>query len=104
MPWNGTLPAGRVHQLHGRSWSGAGGVRRVEVSTDGGRSWRRATPHGSGHGWQRWSVPWRPPGPGSYTLRARATDSTGATQPAIAPYNTQGYLFGAVVAHPVTIT
>jgi DMSO/TMAO reductase YedYZ molybdopterin-dependent catalytic subunit len=104
LPWHGTLSAGRVHRLHGRSWSGAGSIRRVEVSTDGGRSWRRATPHGSGHGWQRWSVPWRPAAPGSYTLRARATDSTGATQPAVAPYNTQGYLFGAVVGHPVTVT
>jgi hypothetical protein len=93
-----------VHRLHGRSWSGAGGIRKVEVSADGGRTWRRATPHGNGRGWQRWSVPWRPAGPGSYTLRARATDTTGATQPAVAPYNTQGYLFGAVVDHPVTVT
>lgn len=49
-------------------------------------------------------MPWRPAGPGSYTLRARATDITGVTQPAVAPYNTQGYLFGAVVDHPVTVT
>jgi DMSO/TMAO reductase YedYZ molybdopterin-dependent catalytic subunit len=103
LPWDGTLAAGRVHHLHGRSWSGTGGIRQVEVSTDG-RTWRRATPRGSGRGWQRWSVPWRPAGPGSYTLRARATDTTGATQPAVAPYNTQGYLFGAVVDHPVTVT
>jgi DMSO/TMAO reductase YedYZ molybdopterin-dependent catalytic subunit len=104
LPWNGTLAPGRVHHLTGRSWSGSGGIRAVEVSTDGGHSWRRAHPHGSGRGWQRWSVPWRPTTPGSYTLRARATDSTGATQPEVAPYNTQGYLFGAVVAHPVTVS
>jgi hypothetical protein len=34
---------------------------------------------------------------------ARATDATGATQPDVAPYNTLGYLFGAVVRHPVTV-
>lgn len=36
-------------------------------------------------------------------LRARATDSTGATQPDRSAYNTEGYLFDAVVAHPVTV-
>jgi DMSO/TMAO reductase YedYZ molybdopterin-dependent catalytic subunit len=102
LPWNGTLTAGRTHHLHGRSWSGTGGIRDVEVSTDG-RSWRRVIPQGRDHGWQRWSVPWHPARPGSYTLRARATDVTGATQPDATLFNTQGYLFGAVVNHPVTV-
>jgi hypothetical protein len=74
------------------------------VSTDDGATWRRARPVGAGgeRAWQRWEYPWRPT-PGSYTLRARATDGTGVTQPDVAPYNTLGYLFGAVVAHPVTV-
>ncbi|HYQ69404.1 sulfite oxidase [Actinophytocola sp.] len=102
LPWGGTLAAGRTHHLTGRSWSGTGGVRGVEVSTDG-RTWRHAAPRGHDGAWLRWSLPWRPTGPGSYTLRARATDRTGAGQPAVAPYNTQGYLFGAVVGHPITV-
>jgi DMSO/TMAO reductase YedYZ molybdopterin-dependent catalytic subunit len=104
LPWNGTLAADRTHHLHGRSWSGTGGIRKVEVSTDAGQTWRHTIPHGRDNGWHRWSLPWRPTGPGSYTLRARATDRTGTTQPDIAPYNTQGYLFGAVVNHPITVT
>lgn len=103
LPWDGALTAGRTHLVHGRSWSGTGGIRKIEVSTDG-RSWRRATPRGHDHGWQRWSVPWRPAEPGTYTLRARATDVTGATQPDSTRFNTQGYLFDAVVNHPVTVT
>jgi DMSO/TMAO reductase YedYZ molybdopterin-dependent catalytic subunit len=39
----------------------------------------------------------------THHLRARATDRSGAVQPAVAPFNTQGYLFGAVVRHPVTV-
>ncbi len=35
-----TFPAGRRQVLTGRSWSGAGPVARVDVSTDGGSSWR----------------------------------------------------------------
>jgi hypothetical protein len=36
-------------------------------------------------------------------LLARATDESGVTQPDQAPYHTLGYLFGAVVRHPVTV-
>lgn len=104
LPWNGTLAAGRPHELRGRSWSGVGGVREVEVSTDGGRSWRPATSRGQDRGWLRWSVHWRPTVPGAHTLRARATDATGTTQPAISTFNSQGYLFGAVADHPVTVS
>jgi hypothetical protein len=34
---------------------------------------------------------------------ARATDSAGRTQPLTVPFNNGGYLFGAVVQHPVTV-
>jgi DMSO/TMAO reductase YedYZ molybdopterin-dependent catalytic subunit len=102
LPWEGRLPAGR-QVLRGRSWSGNGRIRRVEVSTDG-RSWRPARLVGPGPGtaWQRWEYPWHP-APGSYALRARATDETGVTQPETVPHNTLGYLFGAIVRHPVTV-
>ena len=106
LPWDASLPA-RPHVLHGRSWSGNGRIRHTEVSVDGGRTWRRARlrdRHPSPRGWVRWELPWRPERPGRYELLARATDETGTTQPATAPYNTLGYLFGAVVRHPVTIT
>ncbi|WP_030254352.1 MULTISPECIES: sulfite oxidase [Streptomyces] len=99
------LGAGREHRLYGRSWSGTAAVRRVEVSTDGGRTWRSAEPYGGSHAddWTRWSVDWRPERPGRYELRARATDRRGNTQPEREPFNREGYLFGAVVAHPVTV-
>jgi DMSO/TMAO reductase YedYZ molybdopterin-dependent catalytic subunit len=106
LAWNAQLASGRTHLLTGRSWSGNGRIAFTEVSTDGGQSWRRARPRGHGlpHAWQLWEIPWQPPGPGSYTLCARATDVTGATQPGMVPFNTREYLFGAVVKHPVTVT
>ncbi|MGA5821871.1 sulfite oxidase [Kitasatospora sp. NPDC094028] len=102
------LEAGRVHRLHGRSWSGTAPGRLVEVSADGGRTWRRAEPDepdepARADDWTRWSFDWRPERPGRYELRARATDLRGTTQPERAPFNREGYLFGAVVAHPVTV-
>jgi len=104
LEWNAQLPANREYLLTGRSWSGNGPIARTEISTDGGQRWHRAIPrdHGSPAAWQLWEFPWRTPGPGSYTLQARATDITGATQPATATYNTLGYLFDGIVRHPVT--
>ncbi|MFE2631473.1 sulfite oxidase [Streptomyces sp. NPDC059374] len=100
-----TFTAGRGHVLHGRSWSGAGGVARVDVSTDGGATWRRADLHDRPRAgtWTRWSVPWRPTGRGATQLLARATDTAGRRQPDVSVPNTQGYLFDAVVRHPVTV-
>jgi DMSO/TMAO reductase YedYZ molybdopterin-dependent catalytic subunit len=106
LPWQGaTVTAGRTTLLRGRSWSGSGRIRHVKVSTDGGRAWRLARPRErqrDSRGWLRWELPWRPAQPGPYELLARATDETGAAQPDQVPFNTQGYLYGAVVRHPVT--
>ncbi|MFE9808595.1 sulfite oxidase [Streptomyces sp. NPDC005548] len=100
-----TFAAGVRHRLSGRSWSGAGGIRHVDVSTDAGATWRRADLHDRPRTgtWSRWSLDWRPTSPGATALLARATDTAGRTQPATTPPNTQGYLFDAVVRHPVTV-
>jgi DMSO/TMAO reductase YedYZ molybdopterin-dependent catalytic subunit len=106
LAWNAVLTARQRILLTGRSWSGNGAIARTEISTDGGRTWLPAMVRDPGvaQAWQLWEFPWTPSRAGSYILQARATDVTGATQPATVPYNTGGYLFGAVVQHPVTVT
>ncbi|MEV2250848.1 sulfite oxidase [Streptomyces sp. NPDC050147] len=105
LPWNASLRASRTHHLTGRSWSATGAITRVDISTDEGRTWRavhlKDTPHRSG--WTRWTTPWHPKTPGPATLLARATDTTGHTQPETTAHNTQGYLFDAVVRHAVRV-
>lgn len=98
-----TFEAGRHVRLTGRSWSAAGRIKHVEVSTDGGAKWRRTRPIGPSidDAWQHWELDWRPAA-GSHTLLARATDVRGNTQPDVARFNTLGYLFDAVVKVPVT--
>ncbi|WP_369147468.1 sulfite oxidase [Streptomyces sp. R44] len=105
LPFGATLEAGRLHRLTGRAWSALAPVRTVEVSTDGGTHWRHAHLHDTPRrdGWVRWSVPWRPHTTGPATLLSRTTDAAGNTQPERAVHNTQGYLFNAVVRHPVTV-
>ena len=92
LPWNARLVAGRRQRLHGRSWSGRGRIRSVEVSTDGGASWRRARLHGPlrADAWTRWELPWTPPERGGNEPLARATDATGLRQPATVPFNDAG--------------
>ncbi len=46
------------------------GVRRVEVSTDDGHTWRLASVAADG----TWSISWTPPADGAYKVRARVVD------------------------------
>jgi DMSO/TMAO reductase YedYZ molybdopterin-dependent catalytic subunit len=105
LPHDARLTVGCDHVLTGRSWSGRGAIRRVQVSTDGGTTWQDAQIKGPRlrHTWTEWECPWRPATRGPHTLMAKATDETGVTQSLGAAYNTKGYLFGAVVRHPVKV-
>jgi DMSO/TMAO reductase YedYZ molybdopterin-dependent catalytic subunit len=101
--WDAVLPAGERRVLRGRAWSGHAPIRRVDVSTDGGATWRRAKLRGPNprNAWARWELPWTPP-PGRHELLARATDRTGLAQPETVEFNSAGYGFWAAVRHPVT--
>lgn len=85
------VDAGEV-PLFGRAWSGAGAVRRVEVSTDGGRSWQEAElgPVPTRYAWHSWTFRWRVDERGDHELRVRATDELGQVQPVDQPWNRQG--------------
>lgn len=106
LPWPARLPSGR-HRLSGRSWAGAGTIAKVEVRVDGATpgAWRRAQLHGENlpTAWARWSLDWEAT-PGEHKVSVRATDDRGKSQPDSVPFNEQGYLYGAVVAHPVSVT
>jgi len=77
--------------IRGVAWSGAAPIARVEVSL--GRSWQEArlVSERKRYSWQWWELITRVKNPGSVTLRARATDLAGRTQPAIAEWNHLGY-------------
>lgn len=104
LPLNATLNRG-LNLLTGRSWSAAGTIQTVEVSFNGGVSYQRATIKQGSNGdraWALWQIPWVAK-PGNAVLTARAVDNLGNTQPLSVPHNNQGYLFSAVVNHPVTV-
>lgn len=86
-----------VHELRGRAWSGWGPITRVEVSTDGGAAWHDAQlgDAPSTYAWRPWTYVWHAE-PGTHDLCSRATDSTGRTQPMLAPWNLGGYMNNSV--------
>jgi DMSO/TMAO reductase YedYZ molybdopterin-dependent catalytic subunit len=90
-----TLRPGRA-EVRGWAWSAGRGIARVEVSADGGASWREAELDADPgrHAWRGFRWPWDA-APGRHTLVARATDGAGERQPMEAPHNTRGYLNNA---------
>ncbi len=70
----------------GIAFAGTRGIKRVELSVDGGTTWHDATlqPPQSTQSWVFWTWPWQPTSKGDYTLVVRATDGTGATQTPVA--------------------
>ena len=66
----------------GIAFAGSRGIARVEISSDEGETWHRATVKQalSPYSWVLWTADWSPPAAGSHELRVRATDGTGQVQ------------------------
>ena len=71
-----------IYQVKGLAWSGAGRIRRVEVSADGGRTWADAAldEHVLPMSLTRFRSAWRWEGSPA-VLMSRATDEAGNVQP-----------------------
>ena len=79
-----TVPANTSVPVHGAAWACDAEITKVELSTDGGVTWRDAKLLGESkpNAWRLWQFNWQTPlSPGTQTLIARATDSRGLTQP-----------------------
>ncbi len=98
------LLVGQRYELAGVANDGGSGIRRVEVSQDGGQSWRDATlgPDLGKYSWRRWQAGWTPPARGTYRLLVRATSNAGETQPT-EQWNRSGYQRDAVDQQEVVV-
>lgn len=79
---NAALPPGE-HRIAGIAYGGERGIRRVELSADGGNTWRDATVFDRPAGrdvWVRWEGSFTLPPGASLTLMSRATDGQGELQ------------------------
>lgn len=106
LPFPATLPPGR-QEIVGYAWSPHGTISKVEVSLDDGKTYQAATLQGPNlpAAGTRWTFAFDAR-EGEMTITPRATDERGNTQPALSQqkWNQLGYLFGAMVPHPVNVT
>jgi sulfane dehydrogenase subunit SoxC len=82
-PSGGQQLAGEgFHEISGLAWTGRGKIARVEVSADGGASWRDAELQAPiyAKALTRFRLPWRWAGEEAI-LQSRSTDETGYVQP-----------------------
>ncbi len=77
-----TMPGRGLYELTGLAWSGRGRIERVEITTDGGRSWVNAQLQEPRLpiAFTRFRLPWRFDGRDA-VIASRATDESGYIQP-----------------------
>ena len=95
----------RAIDLRGAAWAGDHRVARVDLSTDGGATWRPADLAAlrNPHDWQRWTARMEFPSDGYFEIMARATDARGVSQPyAVTHWNPHGY--GGNPMHRITVS
>jgi hypothetical protein len=89
-----TLRAGAPTLVRGSAFGGDKGVSRVDVSSDGGKSWQPAE-LGKDEGkysFRQWQTRFTLPDRGDRVLMVRCTNSAGETQPDKPNWNPSGFM------------
>jgi sulfane dehydrogenase subunit SoxC len=105
LPFPATISAG-PQKVVGYAWSPNGKISAVDVSLDGGKTFQSANLVGPNieKAGSRWEYSFTAQ-TGSMTITPRATDDKNNVQYDISKqkWNQLGYIFGAMVPHPVTV-
>jgi hypothetical protein len=99
------IPAGFPLRLRGIAFSGYGGIKRVEASTENGANWSEARlgPDAGEYSFRTWSLDWTPKTAGRYQLAVRATDTKGNVQPDEGVWNPGGYLWNKIERQEIVV-
>jgi len=102
---NAIVRAGQRISVRGIAFDGGAGIKKVELSEDGGRQWREATlgKNLGRYSFREWSLPIVPLLRGPLELRARATTMAGETQPSEASWNPGGYARNVIESLKVVV-
>ena len=79
---NDNLAIGKTTQIAGVAYAGDRGISKIEVSTDGGKTWKSTIIKDplSKYTWVLWTSGFTPKVNGDYNIVIRATDKTGKVQ------------------------
>lgn len=104
LPEDGTLKAG-IAQITGVAFGGLHAVKGVEVSIDGGKSWKPARFIGPDMGKYAWRqfVLQADLSAGTHVLASRATDTAGVVQPKERVENVRGYNNNSWLDHAIEV-
>jgi DMSO/TMAO reductase YedYZ molybdopterin-dependent catalytic subunit len=93
------VPTGVPMALRGIAFGGDAGVGSVDLSIDGGATWRETQlgPDAGKYSFRRWQASITP-ARGERTLMVRCTSSAGETQPLAANWNPSGFMRNAIEA------
>ena len=88
------VAVGQPVTVRGIAFDGGYGISEVQLSGDGGTTWRRGQlgPDLGRYSFREWSAAWTPPGPGSHRLMVRAFNGIGESQGTQPLWNPAGYL------------
>ena len=97
---------GQVIEVKGITWDGGYGIKMVEISIDGGKTWQEAelSKDYGRFSWRQWGFGFRPTKKGKYTIIAKATNRIGQTQTFELIWNPAGYHHNVVQKIKVLVT
>jgi DMSO/TMAO reductase YedYZ molybdopterin-dependent catalytic subunit len=98
-------PSGGPLQVKGLAWDSGAGIRRVEVSIDGGHRWEEADlgEDLGRYSFRPWSYTHVPRATGPLVILARATNRVGSTQVSELIFNNPGYHNNVIQSVSLTV-
>jgi sulfite dehydrogenase len=98
------LKPGEPVEVQGVAIDAGEGITKVEVSTDGGRTWSGANldSQAGRYAWRRFRTMWTPAAPGEHALMSRATNGKGESQ-VERQWNRSGYQRNVIERVNVTV-
>jgi hypothetical protein len=99
-----SLAVGKPAEARGIAFGGYDGVKAVDFSSDGGKTWQAAQ-LGNDEGkysFRQWNAQFTPAEKGDYTLMVRCTNTSGEAQPSEPNWNPSGFMRNVIESTPVS--
>ena len=99
------LAVGETVEFQGLAMDGGDGIVSVEISADGGKTWKPAQLDAElgKFSWRRWRYKWNPTSEGTFHFKVKATNAIGDSQPEH-QWNRSGYMRNEIEELVITVS